>query len=458
VTTAAIYLRQSLDRTGERQAVRRQLEACRALCKAKGWEIHGQPYEDNDVSASSLKPRPQYKRLLADARARRFDAIVVWHIDRLARRMTDLEEVISLGLPIATATGDMDLSTDVGRLLARILGAVAQGEAERKAARQKLGNQQRAAQGVPHASPPPFGYRRVTDDGKAATLVIEPAEADAIKTGYRLLLAGATLRGIAAEWNSVGLRTSAGGDWTGWSVGRRLKSPAYAGLTVYNGEEIGTGNWEPLIEEGTYRAAIAVLGDPARRTTMDQTRRYLLPGLAFCGVEGCTFKVSTGRSHRLERTYVCKAKHLARAAEPIDSMITGLLVARLSRPDARELLYEDRQPDGDHWRDRAQALRAKLDAIALAWAEDQVSDSQFKRTTEKLRADLADAESRVSYSSRADVLRDLVTKDAAMVWEALPLDRQRAAIDALLTVTLLPPGRGKKKLDPATVKVAWKKA
>lgn len=459
--TAAIYLRQSLDRTGERAAVQRQLEACRALCKAKGYEVYGEPYEDNDVSASSLKPRKSYQRLLADAEAGKFDAIVVWHIDRLARRVRDLEDVLDIGLPIATAVGDMDLSTDMGRLVARILGAVAQGEAERKAARQKAGNQQRAVQGVPHAAPPPFGYRREverTDTGKVlrATLVVEPAEAEAVRKGYKLLLAGASLRGIAAEWNAAGLKTSADLPWTGWSVRRTLKRPTYAGFTVYNGEEVGKGNWETLVPEDTWRAAVDVLNNPDRRTTMDQTRRYLLPGLAFCGVAGCTLKVATGRSHRGVRTYVCQAKHLARAAEPVDALISGLVISRLSRPDARELLHDDKQPQADALRDRAQALRAKLDEIALSLARDRMTLDQFEDINALVRSDLAEVESKISYSSRADVLRDLVTKDAATVWDSLPLDRRRAAIEALLTITLAPPGRGTRKFDPASVKVSWK--
>jgi site-specific DNA recombinase len=461
VPLAALYLRQSLDRSGQRAAVQRQLEACLALCSAKGYEVYGEPYEDNDTSASSLKPRKHYLRMLADAEAGKFDVIVVHHIDRLARRVRDLEDVLDIGLPIATAVGDMDLSNDMGRLVARILNAVAVGEVERKAARQKAGNKQRAAQGVPHAGPPPFGYRREVqrnEDGKltSATLVEEPAEADAVRDGYRLLLAGATLKGIASEWNKAGLLTSVGGEWTGWSVRRRLKSPAYAGFTSYDGEQVGIGNWTPLVSEDTWRAAVELLNSEDRRTTMDQTRRYLLPGLALCGVDGCTLKVATGRSHRGVRTYVCQSKHMARAAEPVDSMITRLVIARLSRPDAHKLLHDDKKPESERWRERAQALRSKLDSAALAWAEDRLNDSQFNVTNEKLRADLAEAESKISYSSRADVLGDLVGTDVATVWESLHLDRQRAVISALLTITLQPPGRGKKRFEPDSVRVAWK--
>lgn len=462
-TKAAIYLRQSLDKTGERAAVQRQLEACEALCFAKGYEIYvppGLPYEDNDTSASSLKPRKHYQRLLSDAEAGKFDVIVVHHIDRLARRVRDLEDVLDLGLPISTVVGDMDLSTDMGRLVARILGAVALGEMERKAARQKAGNKQRAAQGIPHTSPNPFGYRRevIRNDRNQAistTYVIVPEEAKAVRKGYELLLAGSTLRGIAADWNQAGLLTSAGQPWTGWSVRRRLKSCVYAGYTSYDGEQIAKGNWKPIVKEKDWRSAVEKLNSPERRTTMDQTLRYLLPNLAYCGVGGCTLKVATGRSHRGVRTYVCPAKHMARAAQDVDDMITSLVIQRLNMPDAHRWLHDDSEPESEKLRLRALALRAIGDEIASAFASGRMTLRQFDVANDVNRAEIAQVESQLTYSSRADVLRDLVTKDAAKVWPELRLDRQRAVIASLLRITLLPPGRGRKIFDPNTVRAEW---
>src|SRR5687768_8860912 len=123
---AAIYTRQSLDRTGEGLAVRRQLEDCRALVKRNGWRIV-EEFSDNDVSASSGQDRPNYRRMLAAVMAGRIDTIVAWSPDRLARRPRDLEDILDLaeahGISLATFSGDVDLSTPYGRALARIFGA-----------------------------------------------------------------------------------------------------------------------------------------------------------------------------------------------------------------------------------------------------------------------------------------------------------------------------------------------
>jgi hypothetical protein len=49
-----------------------------------------------------------------------------WHVDRLTRTLRDLEDVIDLhdksGVPLATATGEIDLATPTGWLVARTLG------------------------------------------------------------------------------------------------------------------------------------------------------------------------------------------------------------------------------------------------------------------------------------------------------------------------------------------------
>src|SRR3954454_22017104 len=107
---ALVYTRQSLDRTGEKAAVDRQREDCRKLCAERGWDIVHE-FTDNDVSASSSKPRPDYLRMLAAVDRGEAEVLVAWHVDRLTRKLTDLENLIELaqrtGLRIATVTGDL---------------------------------------------------------------------------------------------------------------------------------------------------------------------------------------------------------------------------------------------------------------------------------------------------------------------------------------------------------------
>ena len=435
-------------------AVARQRDDCLKLCAERGWEPV--EYVDNDTSASSGKARPAYVRMLADIDAGHLGAVVAWDLDRLHRRPVELEHFIDLAdrhrLALATVGGDADLSTDNGRLFARIKGAVARGEIERKSARQKRANLQRAELGTP----PPGGRRAVGYAPGGRELV--DVEAAHIRDGYRLLLAGASLRSIAAGWNAAGFTTAVGGPWRPDGVRYTLRNPRNAAIVVHRGQEYGPGAWPAIVPEHTYRAAVALLDDPSRRTTPDTARRYLLAGLARCH---CGALVKTGRTQRGKRSYRCVERqgHLSRAAEPVDELVAALVVERLSRPDAAALLArpDGGGPDVGALREEASALRTRLGELSDLFADGAITGAQLTRGTERARDRLAVVERLMVEAGRVPVLGELVTSaDVRATWEALDLDRRRAAVDTLMAVTLLPPGRGARTFDPETVRIEWR--
>ncbi len=124
---AALYARCS---TSE-QTVDLQLDGLRDYAKARGLEIV-EEYIDEGVSGSRTK-RPALDRLLADAHRRRFDAVLVWKLDRLGRSLSHLirlvEEFSSLGVDLISL-GDpgLDTTSPHGRLIFSIMGAVAEFE------------------------------------------------------------------------------------------------------------------------------------------------------------------------------------------------------------------------------------------------------------------------------------------------------------------------------------------
>src|SRR5208282_3409375 len=131
---AIIYARQSKDRE---EGINDQIARCMALIQARGWELVHAPFTDNDVSASNGKRRPGYERATAMVRAGQVDVVVVATMDRLYRKVSELEGIIPVmeqaHVSVAAVAGEYDLSTDTGRLVARILASVAQGEMETKA-------------------------------------------------------------------------------------------------------------------------------------------------------------------------------------------------------------------------------------------------------------------------------------------------------------------------------------
>jgi site-specific DNA recombinase len=447
---AVVYLRQSLDRHGTGAAVDRQREDAEKLVAMRGWTIVA-THTDNDTSAAGRKARPGFDATMRAVENDDADAVVAWSLDRLTRNRRDtlrlVETCEKARATVALVRGsDLDMSTPAGRLVADLLAATARSEIDVKGDRQRRALAQAAQQGKPPPGRRPFGYN---DD----RITLRPSEARLVRLGYERILAGGSLRGVAREWNAAGAVTAHGGPWRPDSVRDVLLRARNAGLREYRGEVVATGTWKRIVSEETWRAVVAVLTDPARRNTPDTRRKWLLSGLAFCGHCGAT--VNTGRTQHGRRTYKCSAtRHLARDAEPIDDLVRRVVVERLSRDDAADLLVDDDRPDVDELRSTAQTLRARLDELAGMFAAGSVTGSQLATGTERLRAELAAVERSMAHASRADVLGDLVrAAEPGKVWDGLDVDRQRAVIDVLMTVTLLPPGRGARTFDPTTVEV-----
>jgi site-specific DNA recombinase len=146
--------------------------------------------------------------------------------------------------------------------------------------------------------------------------------------------------------------------------------------------------------------------------------------------------------------------HVARIRTPIDRHVAEAVIERLSRDDARDLIVDHRRPDLDALRAQRLTLTARLDEIAAEFADGALPTSMVRTMTEKVTAGLARVDAEMAEAGRLSVLGPLVdADDVRAVWEDLDLDRSRAVVDALMEITLLSPGRGKRVFNPNTVKI-----
>ena len=144
---AAIYARVStFDQEPENQ-----LAELRRFITARGWTAMPADYVDRGVSGSKDR-RPALDQLIADARRRKFDVLVVWRLDRLGRNLLHLivllEDLQALGIAFVSLGEGIDATTPAGKLQMHILGAIAEFERSRIAERVKAGLQRARAQGI----------------------------------------------------------------------------------------------------------------------------------------------------------------------------------------------------------------------------------------------------------------------------------------------------------------------
>jgi DNA invertase Pin-like site-specific DNA recombinase len=144
---AALYARVSTVNLG--QSPEMQVRDFAEYRERRGWIAAG---EYIDVGISGAKDRrPELDRLMADARRRKFDVIVVWKFDRFARSTSHLlralEEFKALGIDFVSLTEGVDTSTPAGKMIFTILGAVAELERSLIAERVRAGLRNAKAKG-----------------------------------------------------------------------------------------------------------------------------------------------------------------------------------------------------------------------------------------------------------------------------------------------------------------------
>jgi hypothetical protein len=231
---------------------------------------------------------------------------------------------------------------------------------------------------------------------------------------------------------------------------------------VHQGQVVGRGDWEPILDEDTYQRLVALLTDPARRSSPGSAIKYLLTGLARCDVcKGPMRVLPAGKDGRKTDSYVCHhGYHVRRSRPGLDALVTGIVTGRLAQPDAAALLGRSDDGQAQEATDKAAAVRARLDTAADAYAEGTIDGAQLTRITAKLRPELERWQEVVRASSTAPDLIDVAGPDIAERWEALPLARKRAVIDLLLDISVLPARKagGHNAFDPESVRIKWKTA
>src|ERR1700677_300357 len=131
----AIYARVS---THNGQDPEMQTRELRDYCARRGWTIEDE-YVDVGVSGAK-ESRPELNRLMADAKRRKLDLILVWKLDRFGRSLRHLvnalAELESIGVAFVSLTDNLDLSTPSGRLMFQVIAAM--GEFERELIRERV--------------------------------------------------------------------------------------------------------------------------------------------------------------------------------------------------------------------------------------------------------------------------------------------------------------------------------
>lgn len=458
---AILYTRISADITGDGHGVAQQHAECLALAERLGWTVV-ETFSDNDISAYGSKKRPGYEAMLEFLEAGKADAVVAWHTDRLHRRLSDLERFVDIctthQVKIETVrSGTIDLSTSAGQMVAGMLAVAAKHEVGHMIERQTASHSRRASEGVFRGGRRRFGFE---PDGVTHRAV----EADAIRDAVSKMLGGASVGSVRKAWNERGLTGTSGKPWSTTTVRRTLHRPALAGLAEYRGEIVGTAQWEPIVDEEDWRAMIAVLADTSTQAGRSYERRWQGSGVYRCGKCGASMAIGRRPGYRDKPTvpvYRCsESSHLSRDAGMLDSVVSALVVGRLSRADARLIVHKPTSGvDVPALQVKRDGYRARLSEIAVAFAEGDLDQGQMRVANSLIHDKIAAVDLELAGSRTSSPLVELVDSggDIAAKWRLLSPDIRGKVIAELLSVVVdpIPLGSRNKPFSEEFLSFAW---
>ncbi len=467
----AVYVRISDDREGESKGVKRQLEDCRALVERREWPEPVE-YNDNDVSAWKRGTvRPQYRQMLADIAGGTVDAVVVYDTDRLYRQPRELEEFFDVcdaaGVTeLASVSGDIDLASTDGKLMARMKGAVAAKESDDKSRRIKRKALELARDGkVGGGGTRPFGFE---DD----RVTVRESEAVHTREAADRVFADDSIRAICFNLNERGITTTTGGPWVPVVLRRMLMSGRISGQREHRGEIVGDAEWGKILEDGKWGAIISkedgnrlrsILSDPARRKNQ-QVRRYLLHGMLRCGRCGEPL-TSRPRQDRVRR-YICAKRpgedacgKLAILAEPLEDLVTEMVATSLDGPELSQALAARNGDSEDVHQRVIDEASERLDELGRLYGEERIGASEWLAARAPIEDRLTKSKAALARSNGTGALAEFIGQGSALrgSWGGLSLDRRRAIIGAVIDHVEIGPGRrGYNRFDGSRVAPLWK--
>ncbi|MFI8233476.1 recombinase family protein [Streptomyces sp. NPDC085900] len=451
-------------------------------------------YEEPDTSAWKRKRvrlpngeigyrviRPVFEGALEDLKrgvapnGERIDGLIVYDIDRLTRDNRHLEDAIEVvqnfGRPIIDITGSLDLLTENGRTVARIVTATnakQSADTARRVARKHKALQQA---GIPTGGTRAFGWK---EDKRT----LESTEAKWLEWIVDSLLAGTPITEVINELKRQGVGTVTGAEWSREAVKAMVRNPRICGYRSRQAIDVDPvtglqnkrveividekgkpvkGQWPPIVPVEKWEAVTELLGENPAPGSAHNTRKHLARGTLRCDKNGCSAPLRVVKAPKSRNKpegyfyYTCPSS---------GSVPSGCGGTKIGGPEADKAV--SMMVIAKH---QEEAAKRKGDQQPVTWNKEEdltrvledIDDLKAARksrtiTAETYFSELAEyeAEKRRLTTERNRFLRSQVASkrepvDLAEEWEDLTLIQKRAYVEDLLIAVLVAPavGRGR---------------
>jgi len=293
---AALYTRVSTDMQVNAESLSTQEKQLREYCKYHKLKVY-KIYTDAGLSGSTTEHRPAFLKMMADAKEKKFEVLVVAKIDRISRNLSDLLEMITtlerLDIAFISISQQFDTSTPMGKLTLSILGSFSQFEREMIAERVRENMLERAKDGKWNGGVIPYGFE--VEDKK---LRINRDEADVVEKMFDLYLERRSIRITTHIANTMDAKPRYSKDWSPTTIRRMLENPIYYGAACYNKRKshghttrprpkkewiVVEGVVEPIVPKEKWETVQSIIKFEASAHPRTKRYNHMLSGLIRCG-------------------------------------------------------------------------------------------------------------------------------------------------------------------------------
>jgi site-specific DNA recombinase len=361
-----------------------------AVASRQGAHNVSHVFREEGESGKSLD-RPALQQLLAGARARQFDLVVVTRIDRLSRSLLDFYEVHRLfeenGVTFTSLNESFDTSQALGRAMLKLVLVFAELEREQTAERTRTALRARAERGLWNGGHPPLGY----DSEGNGHIKVNEVEAELVRGIFAKYEETRSTNSVFHWLKDAGHRqktytsrrrgASGGKAFTVGGIQHLLQNRLYLGEIDHKGD-IFEGQHPAIIDRETFDRAQAIFesnNKGAKGLPLRAQYDYLLTGVLRCACgHALTTSAGNGKGGRYhyyrcvgimkKPDHPCPVRQVR--AETIDELVMGLV-----RDAARDpKLIEDAVAEANRMaREQVDPLRKRVEQLRreLAEAEDQ---------------------------------------------------------------------------------------
>ncbi len=302
---AVIYARYSSHGQTE-QSIEGQLRVCYEFAKRENIKVVGE-YIDRALTGRS-DDRPDFQRMISDAKKKAFDYVIVYKLDRFARNRYDSaiykHKLKQCGVKLLSAMENIGDNPE-SIILEAVLEASAEYYSVDLSQKIKRGRKESATKGKFVGGGVPIGYKN-----EGGYLVVDVEKAPHIVKAFSMYAEGVPKKDIIAEMNALGLRNKNGDPYGYNALQCALKSEKYIGVLEQSGIRI-EGGVPALVDNETFEKVQARLALNARSGAKNKAViEYLLTGKLFCGHCGSSMQgvSGTGKSGNKWSYYQCAAR------------------------------------------------------------------------------------------------------------------------------------------------------